>query len=128
MSGKPAGGPAIEEFAEAPADDRRRRSDHAAERLHRQVAGRAGRRVAQMGVDQRHLGRAPTTLEIAQTAVVEVGSAEVQAAKSMRAAPLNGGPRHQVVWTERTVMRVRGAELVDERAIPGEEERGGDRL
>src|SRR5438067_11817457 len=74
ISGEPPDRAAIEQLADAPADDRRRRPDHAAERLPEQLRRGARRRVAQMRAQQRNLGRAPATREIAQSLAVHVAS------------------------------------------------------
>src|SRR5438309_4860735 len=120
ISGEPPGRAAIEQLTDAPADDRRRRPDHAAERLPEQLRRGAGRRVAQMRVHQGNLGRAPATLEIAQSVVVQIAFAKVQPAKPVSRSPLDGRPHHQVVGPEIPIARIRSTELVDQGAIPGQ--------
>ena len=55
-----------------------------------------------------------------------VGFSKVQHAVAVSASPLDARPHHEVVGPQRPELPVRGVELADQRAVPCQEQVGGD--
>src|SRR5436190_19849063 len=72
--------------------------------------------------------RRPPELEPAKRRRVEVGSAEVQALVAGLACPFDRLPEEQIVRPQRPMPWIRRAVLVDNAAVPGEEDGGRHRV
>src|SRR5438105_4074753 len=117
----------VEELAERAADPRGGVPNHQSHRVGKPGTGAAARRPRDSRVRERLFARTPAALESSQEVLLDVLTAEVQRAVAVFAGPADRGPEQQVVGVELGETLIARAVLVDQRAIPRAEDRGGDR-
>ena len=118
-----SGGIAVEELADGAAEQRRGVPDHRTEQP--RATGRPSRSsgVAEDRVHERLLSSAPRALEVAKTALFEIGAAHIEGAVPVRCSPADGFPEENIVRSQVEKPFIGGAVLVDQGASPREEDR-----
>ena len=91
------------------------------------AVGRLRGLLRERGVYQRRFERAPGSFEDAKTGTRGVGAPEIHPSEAAVDGPSDCIPQECVIWSEPPIVGIRGAELVDHRAVPRQEDGSADR-